>query len=98
MRVLGVQGSKPSSQPSSVRSVEETGVFVLVLLLILALALVLVLVLFSLSCAGPGMVEQGTEGGEIDFLGYLDAMNRAQLDMFLNSEHGGGGQEPPKKK
>ena len=37
---------------------------------------------------GPGMVEQGTEGGEIDFLTFLDAVNRAQLDTFINSEQG----------
>lgn len=37
---------------------------------------------------GPGMVEQGTEGGEIDFLTFLDAVNRAQLDTFVNSEQG----------
>jgi len=37
---------------------------------------------------GADMVESGVEGGEIDFLTYLDAVNRAQLKMYENSEQG----------
>ena len=29
-----------------------------------------------------------SQGGEIDFLTYLDAVNRAQLSMYENSEQG----------
>mmetsp|Transcript_47589 Transcript_47589/g.95879 ORF Transcript_47589/g.95879 Transcript_47589/m.95879 type:complete len:228 (-) Transcript_47589:87-770(-) len=37
---------------------------------------------------GDDMVESGTEGGDIDFLSYLEAVNRAQLVMYENSEQG----------
>mmetsp|Transcript_36214 Transcript_36214/g.46676 ORF Transcript_36214/g.46676 Transcript_36214/m.46676 type:complete len:130 (+) Transcript_36214:469-858(+) len=37
---------------------------------------------------GRDMVESGTEGGEIDFLTYLEAVNRAQIRMYENSEQG----------
>ena len=37
---------------------------------------------------GEDMVETGSEGGEIDFLTYLDAVNRAQLSMYENREFG----------
>ena len=37
---------------------------------------------------GDDMVETGSEGGEISFLQYLDAVNRAQLSMYENSEFG----------
>jgi Ca2+-binding EF-hand superfamily protein len=37
---------------------------------------------------GKDMVESGTEGGEIDFVTYLEAVNQAQLRMYENSEQG----------
>ena len=37
---------------------------------------------------GPGMIESGTEGGEISYIDFLEAVNRAQLDTFVNSEQG----------
>lgn len=34
------------------------------------------------------MTPSRAQGGEIDFLTYLEAVNRAQLSMYENSEQG----------